>query len=441
MGDFLPRGIEPGCRRSCVPWIRSPPKNCQARKRQHVRSGRRMEPDGRSLGFITNDVVKRVDISGGQKRRPMGHFLGRLLGAAAPGASRASFCSYRIRLAAGSIGSRQAAEHLRRQPGSMPRGRKSPIDIRKFLRDGRHFIYWVWSAMQENTGEYVNSLDPGEKLPEGPLLHTWREAHYVDPGYLLFLQGSTLMAHRFYPDRLRFSGEPRQFPDQIGMHWNNTGRVMFSTSATGTLAYQEASPRPGFRIVLRGRRGNQLRNIEAPPGSAFPSLDPAGRNVVVFGEDENSSEDLWRIDLERAVSSRLTAGHGSNQNPIWSPDGQRIAFQSNRSGSYDLYAKNADGSGEEELLVKSPHTRVPTGWSMDGRFLAYYEIDPVNKTGIWVVPLGGDRKPIPFLKTGFNEFDGHPSPLPDGQGHRLAAENCRAGARMAGNCSTSSRES
>ena len=358
----------------------------------------------------------------------------------------------------------------------MPRGRKSPIDIRKFLRDGRHFIYWVWSAMQENTGEYVNSLDPGEKLPEGPLLHTWREAHYVDPGYLLFLQGSTLMAHRFYPDRPRFSGEPRQFPDQIGMHWNNTGRVMFSTSATGTLAYQEASPRPGFRIVLRGRRGNQLRNIEAPPGSAFPSLDPAGRNVVVFGEDEDSSEDLWRIDLERAVSSRLTAGHGSNQNPIWSPDGQCIAFQSNRSGAYDLYAKNADGSGEEELLVKSPHRKVPTGWSMDGRFLAYYEIDPVNKTGIWVVPLGGDRKPIPFLKTGFNEFDGHPSPLPDGQGHlwmaymsdetgsdavylrpflpgspggpagrkygcRLAAENCRAGARMAGNCSTSSRES
>ena len=105
----------------------------------------------------------------------------------------------------------------------------------QFLPDGRHFIYWVWSALEENTGEYIGSLDPAEKLPEGPLVHTWREAHYADPGYLLYLDGTTLMARPFDPAGLRFTGEPRALPERIGMHWGTTGHAMFSTSATGTL--------------------------------------------------------------------------------------------------------------------------------------------------------------------------------------------------------------
>jgi Tol biopolymer transport system component len=170
-------------------------------------------------------------------------------------------------------------------------------------------------------------------------------------------------------------------------------------------------------MVLRGRAGNQLRTIEAPSGSRWPSLDPREKNVVVDAGDENAVDQLWKIDLERGISSRLSAAPGENQFAAWSPDGQRIAFRSNRTGIYDLYGKNADGSGEEELLVKSPYTKFPIGWSMDGRFLVYNEYNPVTKSDIWVLPLEGDRKPIPFLKTGYNEGDGTLSPVPDDQGH------------------------
>src|SRR5207247_4727787 len=69
----------------------------------------------------------------------------------------------------------------------------------QFLPDGRHFIYWVWSALEENTGIYAGSLNSKEKLPEGPLVRTWREARYAEPGYLLFLQGSGLVPQRFDP--------------------------------------------------------------------------------------------------------------------------------------------------------------------------------------------------------------------------------------------------
>ena len=286
----------------------------------------------------------------------------------------------------------------------------------QFLPDGRHFIYWVWSALEENTGEYIGSLDPAEKLPEGPLVHTWREAHYADPGYLLYLDGTTLMARPFDPAGLRFTGEPRALPERIGMHWGTTGHAMFSTSATGTLVYQDALPQPGSRIVFTGRAGNLLRTMQAPAGSQWPSLDPRGTRVAIQSEDKNTVEQIWTIDLERGFSSRLTGAYGSNQRPVWSPDGQRIAFMSNRAGAYDLYAKNADGTGDEELLVKSPYTKSPVSWSMDGRFLVYNQIGPDTKSEIWVLPMEGDRKPIPYLKTGFHEVSGELSPVLDHQG-------------------------
>jgi Tol biopolymer transport system component len=139
--------------------------------------------------------------------------------------------------------------------------------------------------------------------------------------------------------------------------------------------------------------------------------------VALTGEDENTLEDLWVVDLERATSLRLTAIHGSDQQPVWSPDGSRVAFRSNRTGVYDLYGKNVNGSSEEELLVKSLHSKTPTSWSPDGRFLAYEEDHPKTGADIWVLPLEGDRKPFPFLQTEFQEAWGRLSPVLDGQGH------------------------
>jgi len=289
----------------------------------------------------------------------------------------------------------------------------------QFLPDGRHFIYWIWSTSEENTGIYAGSLDPKEKLPEGPLVRTWREARYAEPGYLLFLQGSRLVAQPFDAARLRLSGQPFSLPELVGRDWGATGRAMFSVSRDGVLAYQEAVPLPGARIFWRDRAGKELRSIEAPQGSGSSSfsLSPDEKRVVVTGEDENTLEDLWVVDLDRATSLRLTAIHGSDQDGVWSPDGRRVTFASNRSGVYDLYEKQADGLSEEQLLLKGLHRKSPYGWSPDGRFLVFEELDPKTGYDIWVLPLEGDRKPFPFLKTEFDEHAGELSPVPDSQGH------------------------
>src|SRR5262249_50285131 len=54
--------------------------------------------------------------------------------------------------------------------------------------------------------------------------------------------------------------------------------------------------------------------------------------------------------------------------------------------------------------------KFPTDWSLDGRLIIYYEIDPKTKRDIWVLPLAGDKKPFPFLQTVANETGGRLSP-------------------------------
>ena len=67
-------------------------------------------------------------------------------------------------------------------------------------------------------------------------------------------------------------------------------------------------------------------------------------------------------------------------------------------------------NGEETRLLKSTMVSIPSSWSPDGRFLAYTTMDVKTKTDIWMLPLSGDRKPVAFLRTPFDEVDGQISP-------------------------------
>ena len=96
--------------------------------------------------------------------------------------------------------------------------------------------------------------------------------------------------------------------------------------------------------------------------------------------------------------------------PLWSPDGSRIVFDSNRKGVRNLYVKPSSGAGSEELLLESPQDKSATDRSADGRFLLYQSVDPQTDWDLWVLPLEGDRKPWLFLKTNFNERQGQFSP-------------------------------
>jgi len=145
-------------------------------------------------------------------------------------------------------------------------------------------------------------------------------------------------------------------------------------------------------------------------------LSPDEKSVV-FDRVESNNQDIWVRDLPRGVTSRLTFDPASDNLPIWSPDGQRVLWPSRKSGSYDLYIKNAAGTGQEELLIKmGTPNGWGTDWSRDGKFILY--MMPGEKTGqdLWIAPQSGEKKPFAYLQQPYNEFDGVFSP----DGHWVA---------------------
>jgi Tol biopolymer transport system component len=153
-------------------------------------------------------------------------------------------------------------------------------------------------------------------------------------------------------------------------------------------------------------------------GDLALSLD--GKKAAVSLVDAQRNEDVWVLDLDRgALPTRFTFDTGRDFAPVWSQDGSRVAFASDRKGSgpqspFDLYQKPTSGIGSEEVLAADNLSKIPTSWSPDGRFMLYTLQTNRGFDDLWVLPLFGDRKPFPFLQTRFNEGRGQFSP--DGRG-------------------------
>jgi dipeptidyl aminopeptidase/acylaminoacyl peptidase len=110
--------------------------------------------------------------------------------------------------------------------------------------------------------------------------------------------------------------------------------------------------------------------------------------------------------------TRLTF-EGSNDFSVWTPDGKRVAYRSQRSRLPNLFWKPADGSGSEERLTTSDNQQTPTSFSPDGKALLYSEQNPKTSYDLWALPLEGERKPRLVLQTPFDERV--PNLSPDGR--------------------------
>ncbi len=294
-----------------------------------------------------------------------------------------------------------------------------------FLPDGHHFTYVGYSAKQGSTGIYVGSLDvsPG-KQDLKRLLATNFEAEYVpssDPniGQMLYLTNDgTLMAQPFDARQLKLTGEPVPVAQHVGF-FRQFG--FFSAAGSRTLVYREGGGL--YQLTWFDGHGKVLGTAGHPGVYGPPALSPDGSRAIVVGPDSQGNEALSMADFSRGTNTRFTFGSSAAVDPIWSSDGQRVIFSSNPSGVYDLYEKAADGATGEELLLKSSANKHPTDVSRDGRYLLYESVDPKTGYDIWVLPLQGDRKPFPFLRTQFNEADAHFSP----DGHWVAYSSDESG--------------
>src|SRR5204863_2311135 len=114
---------------------------------------------------------------------------------------------------------------------------------------------------------------------------------------------------------------------------------------------------------------------------------------------------VWIRDLKRGVSSRFTFGPSSNVDPIWSPDGRRIVYSSREKGPGDLYVKDASGTKDAEPLLVDATEKYVSDWSADGKYLLFSARGGTNRGwDLWALPMEGEHKPIPVVRTQFAEI-------------------------------------
>ena len=276
----------------------------------------------------------------------------------------------------------------------------------QFLPDGRHFLYYARSTQPESSAIYVGSLDQPQAKR---IISVNANVAYAPPGYLLFPREGTLMAQAFDVASLELTGAPFRVAEQVG-YFRLSNEAYFSVSDTGVLVYQSGGT-ARTQLVWVDRSGKQLGS-PGPPGDYLSlALSPDEKRVAIERFDAlTGTPDIWLLDLARGISSRFTSDPAYDDYPVWSPDGSRIVFASNRDGAWNLYQKLSSGAGSEEALLKSSDQKRPNDWSLDGRFILYQQLSPDTQWDLWVLPLFGDRQPIPFLQTKFNEQRGVFSP-------------------------------
>jgi Tol biopolymer transport system component len=272
-----------------------------------------------------------------------------------------------------------------------------------FLPDGTHFLFLArlgGASPVEGNQVLVGSVDGGEPKP---ILRSPAAAEYAS-GYLLFMRDAALMAQRFDPSRRRLEGEPHPVAESVSIV-RGAAKGTFSASQTGVLvAHVGDSIVLGADLEWVDRAGKTTGTLleHAPYDEAV--ISPDGRSVAVSVLDfKFGTHDIWICDVARNLRTRFTFEPGEELAPRWAPDGRSITYVAARGAQQGIYRKQVEGTATEELLYASETVKVPTGFSPDGKLLAYAELGQDTNFDIWILPLTGDRKPYVFLKTTFSE--------------------------------------
>src|SRR5262245_14863663 len=346
-------------------------------------------PDSRSIGSIGEDgKVRRIDIAGGAPT---------VLADGANVAGGGAWSSSGVIL----FGTGKTIRGVNTVSGAA-----IPVELADdggerslpfFLPDGNHFLYLAGSA-----GKRVVRAGSLRSQETQSIVQADSGAVYSSAGHLLFLRGAVLMAQPFDPQALRLSGEARPVASDAAPG-NLSGSAVFSTAGRDVLAYIRTRSGSDGQLKWFDRSGRELSAIVPPPGVDYlnPSLSPDQTRVAVNSMDPHTGNwDIWVIDLDSKIPTRITSDPAQDSDAVWSPDSKEIAFVSNRGGSFGLYRKRLSGTGTEELLLRTAAEPRATDWSSDGRFLIY-EL----QWDVFALPLtGANRTPVPIATTAFKEY-------------------------------------
>jgi serine/threonine-protein kinase len=253
--------------------------------------------------------------------------------------------------------------------------------------------------------------------------HTGR---YVPGGHLLYFRAGSLIEVPFDLDRVEVgNAKPATIADGV-LENNGPHSALYAVSSSGTVAYV---PAPGGsrqferQLVWIDRQGRS-EPVGAPSRnySEEATLSPDGRHIAV--PIKSGTEDLYVYDLNRGSLTRLASEASSSINPVWSPDSRDIAYRNNATGWWQLYSRPVDGSAPSSgPLLASEESDVPISWSPDKRVLAFERTGDVTGDDIWMLTLDGAPQARPFLQTPAKEQQ--PQFSPDGRWLAYASDDSK----------------
>jgi serine/threonine protein kinase/Tol biopolymer transport system component len=274
-----------------------------------------------------------------------------------------------------------------------------------FLPDGKHFVFFQFAPDSEGGGNiHLGSLDSKQNTT---LVRSDYRAQYAS-GHLVYVHGGNLMSQAFDDKKLTLSGNPVPIAEQI--RGEARGAAAFSLSNEGKLIFAGGQA-TSLDLAWYDRTGKKGDVIDT---GTFQDahISPDGKRVSAARTDAGGHLEIYIYDLARGTKSQFSFSQSRDDDPVWSPDGNTIVFDSARNGKIDLYTRPANGARQEELLYHDDLDKYPSSWSSDGKYILYETIGS-GHFDVWVMPMFGDRKPYPFLQEKFNTR--YPAFSPDGK--------------------------
>ena len=274
-----------------------------------------------------------------------------------------------------------------------------PYHVHPYLlpsEPGRQKLLYVAAKSYTDSQIEVRDLETGQR----EVVASGFNPVYAPTGHLVYNSSDppAIWAMPFSIETLQRTGEPFLIRENAYNH---------SVARDGTLVYVEAQGRSPMQLVWRDRSGRKLEQVIGQPQPFIDhvALSPDERRVAV------GSGQIYIHEVGRPLKMRLTFDSARTRRPIWSPGGDRIAYNT-RPG--DVFVKPADGTGEATALMATAAIEGVSDWSRDGQYILYHSRDDeTTPVDIWYLKRKGDSggwEPHPFLQTGSNERIGRFSP-------------------------------
>jgi eukaryotic-like serine/threonine-protein kinase len=365
-------------------------------------------PDSRFLAFIAEGKLKKIAVAGGPPQ----------VICDAPSGSDGTWSRDGVILFDGS-----GADPIYRVSATggvksvaVPGDSVHQVGWPMFLPDGKHYLF----SKVGPTGSAKTCVGTLGSTKVKELDLEGSRVEYSPDGYLLLARDRTLIAQRFDARALELRGEP--FPIAENLPIGSSGIANFTVSDDGILVYR-ASSSISNRLVWLSRTGQELAEVAPAADYRAPALSPDGSKVAIRRADPGSRNlDIWVLDLGRGTTTRFTFDPGDDGNPVWSPDGSRIAWSGFRNNSDAIWIKSANGVGEVEEIGGLTGGVVTADWSADGNTI-FYQTFTTNLVDVLAMDPNGDRRSRTVVGSKF--MDGRPRLSPDG--HWLAYQSDESG--------------